>query len=263
MDTQKSEQHSLRISQEQLLTLVRTMIGGSVGREDDQNPLPPGPWDPVIRVALESVTVFGPRPEPWNAFSLTRSSLQNAASDVEQNSKFRDVVFAAILAKHPEIFDTIGGSPNFGDEVTLNPQPLPPRYAFLTGVAQAVIRRAELVQEIADSTVRDGSEQGIIIVSGYLGRFSDDWCPTGFKLRWPFPGPRPNWFAQELDGIDLMVMATQFDQAAKETASSELRGQLVNTAGKFAEMSVFRIQEDIDRGNYTGTRMGPTNASAV
>ena len=132
MAKESAEQQSFHThpSQQKLLALVRAMIGGSRGREDDEHPLPPGPWDPVIRVALERIGFFGPQPEPWRV--LDRSAR---------------LFFAGILARHPEISDAIGGGHSFGDEVALNPQPLPPRYAFLMSVAQALISRAELLQE--------------------------------------------------------------------------------------------------------------------
>jgi hypothetical protein len=222
------------------------MIGGGAGREDDEHPLPPGPWDPVIRVALEQISFFGPSPERritgserWH--SRTAEPVVNPMSDP------RNVVFQSIFRKHPEIFDAIGGGHSFGDEVALNPQPLPPRAAFLIAVAQAVIRRAELLQEIAGATSQDGSQQGIIIVGGYTSRFSDEWCGTGFKLRWPFPGPRPHWFPHKLNAIDLIVVATQFEQAAKETFSQKLRQHLVKTSGKFTEVGMSRLQSLMDK----------------
>ena len=100
-------------------------------------------------------------------------------------------LFAGILARHPEISDAIGGGHSFGDEVALNPQPLPPRYAFLVSVAQALTSRVELLQEIADATAREGEQQGIIIVGGYVSRFVDDFCGTGFRLKYPFPRTTP------------------------------------------------------------------------
>jgi hypothetical protein len=158
----------------------------------------------------------------------------------------RNAVFQSIFRKHPVIFDAIGGGHSFGDEVALNPQPLPPRAAFLIAAAQAVIRRAELLQEIAGAISHDDSQQGIIIVGGYTSRFSDDWCGTAFKLRWPFPGPCPHWFSHELDGIDLMVVATQFEQAAKGTFSQELRQHLTKTSAKFTEVGMSRLQALMD-----------------
>ena len=89
MSTVKTDQRSIHINQEKLLAFVRAMIGGSSGREDDEHPLPPGPYDPVIRIALEQINVFDPHPEPWKS------------------------AFAIILAKHPEIFDAIGSGRSF------------------------------------------------------------------------------------------------------------------------------------------------------
>ena len=108
MNTKQTDLTSLQLSQEQLLTFVRSMVGGNRGREDDDHPLPAGPWDPVIRVAVEKISVFGPRPEPWRI--------------------------------------ALGAGHSFGEEVALNPQPLPPRYALLLEVARVVTSRAELFQ---------------------------------------------------------------------------------------------------------------------
>jgi len=65
MNPEKTEQQSFYISQDKLFAFVRAMMGRSGGREGDEHPLRPGPWDPVIRAALERVNVFGPQPEPW------------------------------------------------------------------------------------------------------------------------------------------------------------------------------------------------------
>lgn len=261
MDTKQTGQQSLHITQEQLVAYVRAMIGGSRGREDDQHPLPPGPWDPVIRVALEQIRIFSPRPERWKSYGPARPPWGTAESGIDPRSELVKVVFEGFLGQHPELTDVTGGGHGVGEEVALNPQPLPPRYAFLVAVAQAVIRRVELLQEITDATARDGSQQGIIIVGGYISRFSDEWCGTGFRLRWPFAGPRPHWLANELDGIDLMVMAMEFEQGAKETFSPALREHLRTTSARFAEVGMSKIQYLIDGTGYAGS--GPTSGSAT
>jgi len=200
MSTKQTEKGSLQISQKKLLAFVREMISGIRGREDDEHPLPPGPWDPVIREVLKRIYVLGPQPEPWK-------------------------VFGTIL----------GGGHSFGSEVALNPQPLPPRFAFLVSLAQTVISRAELIQEIADATGSEGK------LGGYISKFIDD-CITG-KRRWPFPGPPPPWwFDKGLNGIDLVVMATQFEQGSKETFSPDLRKNLANASAKFLEAGFSKLQ---------------------
>ena len=242
MNTKQTEQQSLHISQEKLLAFVRAMIGGSRGREDEEHPLPPGPWDPVIRVALERINVFGPLPNPGKVFGPFPQPWRSIESVFGPLPDPWKVIFASIVAKYPAIWDVIGGGHSFGAEVALNPQPLPPRFAFLVSVAQTVASRAELLQELADATTRDGEQQGIIIVGGYTSRFSDDWCGNGFRLKWPFPGPRPGWFTNELDGIDLVVMATQFEQAAQESFSPDLRQNLADASAKLAEAGLSKMQ---------------------
>ena len=231
MDIALAKTASFQISTDQLFSIISATTGGNRGREDDDHPLKPGPWDPVIRQALErmngfgqifarhsSGSIFGPQPEPWKT------------------------ILASIFARHPEIWDAIGGGHNPFAAVELNPQPLPPRYAFLIAVAQTLTSRAELIQEIADSTVRQGAQQSIIIVGGHVARFTDDFCGTGFRLRWPGPGPRPHWFAQELTGADLVVMGAQFNQAAKQTFSPDLQQSLTNASSKFAETGLSRMK---------------------
>ena len=225
---------SFQISTDKLFSIISATTSGNRGREDDEHFLKPGPWDPVIRLALERMntlaaihapmlarhlhsSIFAPPPEPWKA------------------------ILATILARHPEIWDAIGGGYNPFAAAELNPQPLPPHYAFLIAVAQTLTSRAELIQEIADSRPRKGKQQSIIIVSAHVSRFADDLCGTGFRLRWPFPGPRPHWFTQELTGIDLVVMAAQFDQAGKEAFSPDLQQSLANASAKFAETGLSRM----------------------
>src|SRR5882757_1474222 len=100
-NTKPTEQLSLHVSQEQLLAFVRAMIGGGTRREDDQHPLPPGPWDPVIRVALEQIRFFGPHPQRRIA-GAERSHSRTAEPVVRPMSDPRNVVFQSIFKKHPE-----------------------------------------------------------------------------------------------------------------------------------------------------------------
>ena len=201
MDTDRASEQSIQINQRELLVLVRGLLGDDRGRPDDEHPLPPGPWDPVIRRALELVIYFGPHPEPWQAI----------------------------------------GSSSILDRVGLNPQPLPPRVAFAASIAQAMVDRAELIQEVADAARIQGTPQSIII-GGYINRFVDDFCGNGFRLKFPFPGPRPGWFSEELDGIDLVVMGAQFEQAAKQAYQPEMQRVLGNAAEKLVQQGLSRVQ---------------------
>jgi hypothetical protein len=184
--TQRTSE-TLNIPREKLASFVTRVFGGAtVGREDDEHPLPPGPWDPIIRKVAKRVLgphpepwrlVFGPQPEPWR-------------SELSTNR----LILGIIAARHPEIFDVIGGGLN---SVALNPQPLPPRAAFLAAFAEEVIDRSLLMQEVADALNQNGEQQGIIIVGGRLTLLVDELCGNNFKVRIPFPKPnamRTNYF---------------------------------------------------------------------
>jgi hypothetical protein len=199
MDTDRTSEQSIQINQHELLVFVRGLLGGDRGRPDDEHPLPPGPWDPVIRRALERVIHFGP--DPWQAI----------------------------------------GSSSILDRVGFNPQPLSPRVAFAASIAQAMVDRAELIQEVADVARIQGAPQGIII-GGYINHFVDDFCGNDFRLKFPFPGPRPGWFSEELDGIDLVVMGAQFEQAAKQAYQPEMQRALGNAAEKLVQQGLSRVQ---------------------
>jgi hypothetical protein len=104
---------------------------------------------------------------------------------------------------------------------------------------------AELLQDLADGLPQAGSEHGIIIASGYIDQFTEDWCGIGFMHK-SFPAPRPHWLAHELDGVDQLVLATQFEQSAAEAFSFDLRGYLEKAAAKFTEVGMSRIQQAVD-----------------
>src|SRR6187549_2463608 len=122
----------------------------------------PGPLDPYIRKALErSVVGTGMGTNLWRV----------------------------IAEKHPEIWDVIGGDPL--SAVALNPQPLPPRSAFLAALILEVTERMTDVCELADLIPRPGGERGNILVAGHVARFVDDICANGLKIKWPLPWPPP------------------------------------------------------------------------
>ena len=242
MKTEHKGRQSLQISQDQMMAFVRAMIGGGRGREDDDHPLPPGPWDPGIRVALERINIFGPHPEPWDVYGPFPQPWRKLESVFGPLPDPWKAIFTSIVARYPAIWDVIGGGHSFGYEVALNPQPLPPRFAFLVTLAQTVISRAELFQEITDAARHESEQQGIIIVSGYVARFVDDFCGNDVRFKWPFPGPRPNWLAEEVSGIDLVVMAAQFDRAANETFNEELRQNLAGAGARLAEAGWSKMQ---------------------
>lgn len=237
------------ISQTQLLTLVANLIHGHAGREDDEHPLPKGPWGPVIREALShSFTAY---PSPPTTFALSNPG------HFGRDSEFW-LTFLAYL--NPLIWEVIKGGPagpgrstfsQVAEQRALNPQPLPPRIVLLKALAQVVIRRAELVHELV--TAIGGNERQLTASNGYIGKFIDDACGTDFWeyfklfLAWwlsqhrpvPFPGPQPEWNQRS---IDLIVLATEFQQAAQQSFSSELGRELQVASGKLLEAGIEQMR---------------------
>jgi hypothetical protein len=172
----------------------------------------PGPVDPYIRRALER-SVLGPGP----GTNLWR----------------------VIAEKHPEIWDVIGGDPTGG--AALNPQPLPPRSAFLAAVIVEFAERMTDVCELADLIPRPGGDPGHVIVAGHAARFVDDLCGNAFKMKWPYPWPAPAWFSSILGGADLIVMGTQFQQCAGLAMDRDLGRTFADAAHALLEAGAARL----------------------
>jgi hypothetical protein len=211
---------TLNISPEKLVAFVSQTFGGaSVGLEDDEHPLPPGPWDPIIRKVAKKV--FGPQPEPWR-------------SELNMNR----MILGIIAARHPEIFDVIGGG-RF-DLAALNPQPLPPRAAFLAAVAEEMIDRALLMQEVADSLNQTGEPQSIIIVGGKISKFVDEideLCP---RIPRRFPKPKGG-NTDRFSAVELLSAGAVFEQNAAAVSSENLQMELRNAGAKLIEMGIARM----------------------
>lgn len=226
MQAAQTTGETLNISREKLATFVSQIFGGaSVGREDDEHPLPPGPWDAIIRKVSKRVfgphPEFHPSPEPWRS-----------------ESNVNRIILGVIAARHPEIFDFIGGG-RF-TEAELNPQPLPPRAAFLAAFTEEVIDRALVMQEVSDAMNQTGEQQGIIIVGGRLSLLVDELCGNNFKIRIPVPRPKHDT-DDRLSGLELIVAGAVFEQNAAITANEGLRQELRNAGAKLIENGLARI----------------------
>jgi hypothetical protein len=222
MSTTDNQQPQFSVDKRTLLALINTFAGQGRFRPADDDPRPPGPLGPIIRIALERTAALEGRLQAgnsaeWKAFLVS------------------------LFARRPEIFDAIGGGLRFGDEVALNPQPLPPRWAFLASFVRTIAERAELIHEVASAVAVDGEEQAIIIVGGYVRRLCDDFLRSDFKLWWPYPDPHPNWFAKELNSTDFVWMATQFEQAANQGVHPALGRVLADASSNLIEVGLSRL----------------------
>jgi hypothetical protein len=195
-------------------------VGHTGGLPSDDDPLPPGPWDPVVRLVLRRLVALPQDPVPWRVAGW-------AAQAVEP----MPVPWLSRLADHLAA-------------VALNPQPLPPREVLMGAVAREVVMRAELMAEMArvlpDSAGgRDGAAAG-----GYVLRFADDWCGTGFRLRLPRPRPkhdpagRPDWETATLERGDCLAIGAELAEAAEVAVPPALQDAFATGAAQFAKRAV-------------------------
>ena len=143
------------------------------GYPDPDDPDPPGPWDSIIRRALQqSVWLFGPRADPWR-----------------QHSPFgaqTDPSIEADALPHPHL-------------------PLPPRAMVFAAIAQEVADLALLMQEVADAILAQGKRRRMIIIETYIAKFVEEFCASGFRMPRPLPLRCLWWLPEEISGLDLAV----------------------------------------------------------
>jgi hypothetical protein len=121
----------------------------------------------------------------------------------------------------------------------LGPSPDPWRAAFAQVLAQEVIDRASLMQEVADALPQAGETHAIIIIGGFLSRFIDD-CGTG-RVKVHFPPPRHHG-DDKLTSPELLVMAAEFMRGAAATDNEGLRRAFGRAGERLLEMGVGRLQ---------------------
>lgn len=233
---------SLRIDREKLFALLNPVFSSGGGsRPNPDEPNKPGPWDPVIRTALKDLSVTGPGPQPWREGPDPIPWRDGARPDPWTSSLLASGLLAIIARRFPQVWDVIGGGLSPADLAALNPQPLPPRERFVRAAGEALVARTEQIAEV-DRAFGDGSEErGIIIVSGYINRLVDDWCGTGYRPRWPFPGPPPWWFQQEVGGRDIVVLGATLHEASRQAFDPVVRRALDDAAGKLAQVGLQRL----------------------
>lgn len=164
---------------------------------------------------------FGPQPEPWRTeFNLHR------------------LILGIIAARHPEVYDVIGGGRS--NLAELKPQHLPPRAAFVAAFTEEVIDRVLLMQEVADAINQTGEQQGIIIVSGRLSLLVDELCGNNFKIKIPIPHPKHET-DDRLSGLKLIVAGAVCEQNAANVANESLRQELRNAGAKLLETGISRV----------------------
>jgi hypothetical protein len=121
------------------------------------------------------------------------------------------------------------------------PVPDPWRAAFAQALAQEVIDRVTLMQQVSDALSQAGSSHGIIIIGGMLSDFTDG-CGTGRIRQGHPPPPLHHNDDGRLSPFQLVLMAAQFNQSANETANEGLRQEFSKAGEQLLEIGIGRLQ---------------------
>ena len=200
------------------------------------NPNQPGPRPPPKYLSARALTALvsqlttgyanpdGPEEAPGPFDPYSRRALERSVLGTGAGSHLSSVS---------------GGDP--ASKVALNPQPLPPRSAFLAGIVSEFTERMTDVAELIDLMPHPGGERGITVVSAHVAKFIDEVCGNGMGVRWPSPQPAPDWFSASLSGADLIVMGTQFQQAAVIAINRDLGRTFADAAHALLEAGAARL----------------------
>lgn len=203
-----------------LLKLVQAIGNGGAHTEAEQEAA--GPWDSVIREALEPLGALGPHPEPW----LGVLGPQPEPWRMMARHQVEEMLKALLVAMRPESADAV--PPHL---------PLIASHAFWSAVARTVVKRAEIMQEFADAAKMNGAGGA----ASYIGKFADDYCGNGIRPKWP-PIPHPEWLERGPDSTDLLVVAAVFQQAATEAFNPALQKSLAAASAKITSAGLAKIQ---------------------
>lgn len=221
METKPNTSSPAAIGAETLLAFARATIPGIAKPAPDHEP---SPWGPVFRSTVSQWVRIFSRRHPGSLDWI-----------VPHGPLFRDRT--ALAALHPQ-------TPS-------------PRSVLLMLLAQTIVERAEILSEVSGSDASEASKRGIIIVSGYVGRFVADVLKPSFRIplkdlaglpadEHPFPGwpppPKTDWLQEELSGPDLVILGAGFAEAALGTFDTGLRRTLGNAAAELATGGAARMQ---------------------
>jgi hypothetical protein len=218
-----------KLSEEALIALVGELTGAYPNPEDST---PPGPWDPLIRAALQRMAcLFGPGNEPWAPMTGPSDS-----QHLPSSSSLR-----LVAARHPEVWDLLRTGPLA--RAGLHAQPLLAGKSFVAAIAEEVIERASFMHEIANLLGPHSGERRAVAVDNYVSRFVDEFCARG-KIRWPYSMPPPSWFQRELSAADLLTIGTRLRRAAAESFHSDLGRALDAASAQLIERAIEKLQPE-------------------
>jgi hypothetical protein len=159
---------------------------------------------------------------------------------------------AAIFAKmHPEIYDAppysgdpfqrffkgfaVGASFDPTSAVELNPQPLPPRWAYATALGDAYIRELIALDRagslLGGEVAKRATDQALGLIADV-----DDICPSWPKWPWPWP-PRSSPTPEEMNPIELFAFGMRLLAGADAVKQEKLGSSLAALGEKVTSLS--------------------------
>ena len=134
-------------------------------------------------------------------------------------------------------------SPDPWVQVSLNPQPLPPRTAFAVALAQGIADQVSLLAGLAGAAT--GGSDTEAAASELLTRFVDD-CGNGrihFPWKhWPFPWPHQgDDLVGELNPAEIVVVGVELANAAAWVDDERLRRDLEQAGANLVDAGLGRM----------------------
>lgn len=133
----------------------------------------------------------------------------------------------------------MGPQPEPWRAVTLNPQPLPPRWAAASALAEVMLDRVDQLEMMASALPKEAGASVRNYSSDMLRRFVDDYCGNGIiVIRIPRHGPFPpgDDEPKPIGPLELLVMGIKFIGAAERSRDLSAAGE------KLIEVGLQRMQ---------------------
>ena len=186
---------------------------------------------------------------PLDSITLTRTALAGLLAQFKPNP-FDDkptppvpwgpVIRRAIAGPG----DPIPWKPTPGSQVGINPQPLPPRWALVSAIADAVrVYLENGIIFVGGAVGRDAEPRALEHAGGLLAKFVDEYCGT--FVRWLPKPPRPFGTDAATLGADLVVLGFGLERNAAAVSHSGLRTLLLETSDRVLALGTERLNSKV------------------
>lgn len=125
--------------------------------------------------------------------------------------------------------------PKFASDARLNPQPLPPNPPVDRLLLEAAVMARSVVRLAVEESLRGTPNASLMI-----RELVDDWCDRQWPRKWPFPGPQLNHQGIDPERIKAarVAGALVFSSYASRITDNDLRSVLVEGAEKLTSAAI-------------------------